>query len=803
MAVYNYRKYRISLSSDSKKTQGLRTGDIVRRQYQDGSRLIHSLMCVTECGRERLPESGEEREYFIGALLEGDVPEESQLLDFARVTSLTDTDRSGALYLTGSDAQAPYMDVIDGIGREKSLCWPESMADADYTDPTRQYVVTGERAVEAEYIPSQDGRNRILHLTRNGAAGNIPVGICQDNYQYLASPERVLVGFYAKASAPCTGRLAVGYQDWTKTDGVAETRLSEEWEYHLYAVTIEHSGRHLRSVKADFPELAAGTEIWIADFNVILLSSVSAFTEATKARVGRLDGVNDPVFGTLDGYGGYMQRLFASRSAHVSGTLTAGDENGFASTFYAGKIHRNAFTNSMNIDWVYGAKETDAISNPTGIGKVYELWQTGVMTAQEPAWCEEHAGQKYTFSFWLYAEMACRILFAQNNMTIHNLLVEEPDTRQWKRMSITFEILPPTDGPDYLKLIITPNFLPKREGTARLFFTSPQLEKGTSVTQYQPTGSRMNYTEEYGAWFDRGGIGGTIQDPLLQLNYDGQGSIGSRTKSMMLRPDGSGYLANGNIRWDSSGKITFGNNVTVNWNNLSQDSQDMLEGKHLYITGENLFTLIDDSNREEQYSEPETIELSAQGSMDFDGCKYMWEYATDEGYRAFKGNGFRTLTIRANGAYWTDTNILNIRCVVTQADGRMYIAAHTVRRQKTSGFSIEIVSSQGVVCPNRSCQTILTANVYYQGQLLDAAYVAEHYSVRWVKYHLPDLENPVEGWWEPVLDEDGNVIKEGIDPTLPSISLDYEISGQDRYACMLTDKGEENNAYPYYFPLTF
>ena len=48
MSVYKYKKYKISLQSDSKKTQGLRTGDIVRRQYFDGKNLIYSLMCVLE-----------------------------------------------------------------------------------------------------------------------------------------------------------------------------------------------------------------------------------------------------------------------------------------------------------------------------------------------------------------------------------------------------------------------------------------------------------------------------------------------------------------------------------------------------------------------------------------------------------------------------------------------------------------------------------------------------------------------------------------------------------------------------------
>lgn len=33
-----------------------------------------------------------------------------------------------------------------------------------------------------------------------------------------------------------------------------------------------------------------------------------------------------------------LTETFASKSAHISGTLTAGDENGFAATFYAGKF---------------------------------------------------------------------------------------------------------------------------------------------------------------------------------------------------------------------------------------------------------------------------------------------------------------------------------------------------------------------------------------------------------------------------------------------------------------------------------
>ena len=94
MSVYKYKKYKISLQSDSKKTQGLRTGDIVRRQYFDGKNLIYSLMCVLDYGIDKTVDSNTndivEKQYFIGALLEGDVPKTEEILDFARITNLFD-----------------------------------------------------------------------------------------------------------------------------------------------------------------------------------------------------------------------------------------------------------------------------------------------------------------------------------------------------------------------------------------------------------------------------------------------------------------------------------------------------------------------------------------------------------------------------------------------------------------------------------------------------------------------------------------------------------------------------------------
>ena len=122
MSVFRYPTYKIRIAPDSQKTQGLQAGDIIRRQYAERERTVYSLMCVTETGTELVGDK--DAPYFIGALLDGDEPQGGELLDFVRITNLFDTARSGALYLTASDSDSPYMDVIDGMATERSLCYP-------------------------------------------------------------------------------------------------------------------------------------------------------------------------------------------------------------------------------------------------------------------------------------------------------------------------------------------------------------------------------------------------------------------------------------------------------------------------------------------------------------------------------------------------------------------------------------------------------------------------------------------------------------------------------------------------------
>ena len=54
MSVFSYKRFKVLLNADSKKVQGLRTGDIVRRQYFDGTNVIYSLMAVLDTARTKL-----------------------------------------------------------------------------------------------------------------------------------------------------------------------------------------------------------------------------------------------------------------------------------------------------------------------------------------------------------------------------------------------------------------------------------------------------------------------------------------------------------------------------------------------------------------------------------------------------------------------------------------------------------------------------------------------------------------------------------------------------------------------------
>ena len=864
MAVYPYRKFRISLSPNSSKLQGLRIGDIVRRQYfdnqlrrnADGSYsgdnvgMIYSLMCVLDTGTNYVPQYDGEgnpvtdadgnqldfgQPWFVGALLDGTPPAEGELLDFVRVTSLFDTDRSGALYLTASDDRAPFMDVIDGIGREKSLCWPEDICCSENPDHETQYVPQG--SVTGEYVPVDGDRSRIVRLTRQPGGASF-TGLVQEFYKYVSNPNMVLVSYWARASSVTRANVSLGYVNGSQTDGDVDVVIDTQWRYYFHAITVDWSGRHLRSLRMNLGSMLSGEDVWVSDLNIILLSSVADFSDASKVRVGRLDGVVDPVFGRLDGYGGYLQKLFASQSAHISGTLTAGDENGFGSSFYAGKIHKNCLINSLGLNTVGGtvlARPGDPKS-PTGAGATARVGTPLSLVVQSNAWLNEkdgdgrftHIGSEYTFSFWAYSKKPCILDISQNGMSAGASYINVLQTHTWVRIHKTFTLseLPDEIAAQDLILTVSPVF---KEVTDPAFgdgfgndsftdpddisddtvvadedvmlFSSPQLERGTLVTQYQPTDTELNYTDDYGAWFDRGGIGGTIQNPLLRLNYDGKGGIATRQNSpaekpsLALNQDGSGHIAKGRISWDDEGDVTFDKSVKLDWDNLGDDTQHEIASKSIKILGNDTFTLLGDATGSTPVTDPADITLTIEEeNLTSDSTNRRWQYLVGYEWADFPegSNNGKELTVfpfNDDPDYWNDSNKLTVRCVVT-VKGVEYTDTFTIRKQLIAGYTIEIVSSNGTGFKNNDCETVLTANVYYQGKLVAPEYCKEHYVFRWYKYDLIDGEYVEdEDFWS----------EHSVSPDRQQVMLDYPISGSDCFACELM----LSPSFPYDFPIYF
>lgn len=834
-------KYQILIAPDSKKTQGLQTGDVVRRQYFDGANIIYSLMCVLTYGTTKrfateaqydadgqpiFKEDGtistveieKDVPYFVGALLEGDAPKNKELLDFVRITNLFNTDRSGALYLTSSDSQAPFMDVVDGVGRNKSLCWPENISSEAFEDPRSQYIVRGS-CLTQQYKSSENGNNRIVRLTKNSVSNGF-CGLSQEFYELVAAQKRVLVSYKARANKAVTVNAEIAYSVADIKDAEWTEDFSEDWHYHFQAINVMNSGRHLRTFKLDVQSLGVKDWVEIADFNIILLDSISNFGDATSMRIGKLDGVTDKVFGTLTGYGAYIQKLYASQTAHISGTLTAGDENGFASTFYAGKIHRNCFRNSCDVNFLTDITiDNDTLLNPTGMGNVYKTESSSELTmfAQTREWLDEHLTDRHCFSFWAYAKKPCQIGIKQNGKVIGSIQIASDQTHEWRRVHVFFDLLEPDKDGENMIIGLAPSFSNSLYQSVAgsidpdervLFITAPQLESGEYCTQYQPTDDILDETNDYGAWFSRGGIGGTIQNPLLRLNYDGTGAIDTRTNSFRLNQDGSGFLANENIKWDTAGKVTFGKDVTLNWDNLSQDAQDEMANRYMRILGQDTFTIIgqEDSATGKTCSPASIVMSLEEVGFESTSSQRQWYLQIGDKWEEIPGANSQTLEVFPEDCYWlgyvtppptTDSegnpltyhgeSRVTFQCVIKLNDSRTYTDTFNIKKQYVQGYTVLVTSSKGNAFQNGVCSTVLTATVYYQGQPVNIEYALERFTFTWRRYKTGDLTTDL-GFEDLDVTDGANVL-----------TLNYEMDGTDVFVCEL--RLADN--FDYSFPIIF
>lgn len=684
MAVYNYSKYKIRIDSNSRKTQGLQVGDVVRRQYSERSQSIYSLMVVVEIGVDAI--NGKDSPYFIGALLEGDEPQSGELLDFVRITSLTNSDRSGAMYLTASDSDAPYMDIIDGMATERSLCYP-TMAGGTVDIPDKaKYSVYGD--AKTEYRSKDSEANRVVHIVGNGS-----YGIKQTLEESVAHPERLLVSFKIRASQRAEAAISFGYTNGEKMDAKDTISLSTEWKYKLWVLTVEYPKQYSRSLTLDLS--GAGDWCEVADLNIIRLSSVAVFTDSTKARVGKISGVIDPVFGVLEGYGAYFQNLYATRNVNIAGTLTAGDERGFGATFYVGKIHKNVLFDSLSCGFA-GADEM-AISSPVGIGRCVRITADSYIHVQSDEWRKERIGNYYCFSVWLFAETVGSVRFYQDEHLIGDIVIDQEE--RWIRHKVAFPIRP-SDAPS-MSIGIS--------SAISLVVAAPQLEAGKQPTPYQATDGALNYTEDYGAWFNRGGVGGTMQNPLLRFNDDG--SISSRDGSFVINQDGTGHFASGRFKW-SKDTIEL-RDVTIRWEDLDKEAQEQLKPRSVSLTGGTTFHCANAITGE---YEPQSIAVIAT-EYNFEPTSRRWEYLASDGVWKNLENNSSLFELTADFHAWEGRDVLTLRYTAIVGEEET-TSTHTIFKlyDGEPSYSVYVESKNGTTFRNGIVSTTLVARVYRGGE---------------------------------------------------------------------------------------
>ncbi|AUI45578.1 hypothetical protein PL674_05455 [Phocaeicola vulgatus] len=738
MSVFRYSKYKVRIDPDSQKTQGLHVGDIVRRQYAGRERVVYSLMCVTETGTELVGDK--EAPYFIGALLDGDEPQSGELLDFVRSTNLFDTTRSGALYLTASDSEAPYMDVIDGMATERSLCYPVMNGGVAGVPDKSKYAVCG-HVLQSGYRENDAEATRIVRIVRNAEpAGESLFGLMQTLEESVGHPERLLVSFKIRAFRDLSSvPLSFGYTNREKSDAEDILSAGQEWEYKLWVITVDYPAQYSRSLFLDLTESLTAEGDWceLADLNILRLSSVSAFGDAAKARVGKVCGIIDPVFGILDGYGAYFQNLYATRNVNIAGTLTAGDENGFSSTFYVGKIHKNVIPDSLSC--AFSGSMVVSTATPAGIGKSVRVISDSRLTLQDAGWRKARAGNYYCFSIWIKAEETTVVRFYQDEHLVGEQAVDAG--RGWTRHKVSFPVRE-SGAPEMTLGIATP---------VPVLLSAPQLEPGKTATPYQATDGVLSYTEDYGAWFSKGGIGGTIQNPLLRLGEDG--SITSRDGSFVINPDGTGHFASGRFKW-SKDTIEL-RDVTIRWEDFDEEAQEQLKPRSVSLTGGTAFHFTDEFSG---ICEPESIPL-VPTEYNFNPESRLWEYLASDGI--WKETGCNAAVFEMTPAFhgWEGRDVLTLRYTAVFRNENIG-ATHTFFKlyDGAPSYTVHVESKNGTIFRNGIVSTVLRARVYRGGEDITAL--------------IPDGNFR---WLRTSRDTDGDRIWND----LPHYGREIEITGRD------------------------
>lgn len=279
--------------------------------------------------------------------------------------------------------------------------------------------------------------------------------------------------------------------------------------------------------------------------------------EKTKARLGLLTGIESSSFGPLTGYGLYTQNVYLEGDAHIRGTITAGDADGYGNTFYAGRINMNTFYKSQDADWGDTDSPIDYWTNgsatvsqsnillPNGLSSGLTNLIVSISGSVIPYIdfdsnginAGDIKGRTFTFSFWAKAgSTAVGTLVAKWNWPINTQIESDMDFivgTDWERYTYTIEVPDTGGGANTLRWLFSQ---PNNGNGHGIYFWGFQFEEHSHASAYQVTDGSIVTTDSYGMWAIKGGFGGTVQNPRIALAEEG----------IVVRSDGSSLLWGGN-----------------------------------------------------------------------------------------------------------------------------------------------------------------------------------------------------------------------------------------------------------------
>lgn len=262
-------------------------------------------------------------------------------------------------------------------------------------------------------------------------------------------------------------------------------------------------------------------------------------SNATKVRIGKLTGKTSDTFGSLKDYGFWSNNMYLEGNSQIAGTLTAGDSNGIGNTFYAGRIKKNLLTTDSSYPAVGSLSAitsssvlvTDTpFSSNDYVRSISYSGYAGYVRASIPHSIGTPVKDKwYTVSMWIRNVDLGQLFVGFEPELGSSDSYARPDQRtgaysngskveifsKWVRVSCSFRytsITPSSNVNIYFYFSY---------GTGIAHITGVQVEEGENVSAYQKVDGNISSDNGYGMWAIKGGFGGTIQNPVINLDNAG------------------------------------------------------------------------------------------------------------------------------------------------------------------------------------------------------------------------------------------------------------------------------------------